>query len=240
MPHNRYYIDAQLHLNESVTLSGDEWHHLTRVSRSRKGELVELINGKGQLAEASISDLRKNDAELLIETVTQKPSPPPLILAQAIPRMNHLEWIIEKGTELGATAFWLFPGNLSEKDTLSPNQLARLKHLSISAMKQCGRLDLPEIILMPPLTAWKPLQGTLLFGDTSEDAPYLWNLSLTKPLPSPVFLFIGPEQGFNSKEVRFMQDTLNAKGVKLHPNILRAETAPLAGLALIQSWALNQ
>ena len=236
MPHNRYYIDAPLALNESVTLSGDEWHHLTRVSRSRKGDVVELVNGKGQLAEASICDLRKNDAELLIETVTQKPSPPPLILAQAIPRMNHLEWIIEKGTELGATAFWLFPGNLSEKETLSPNQLARLGHLCISAMKQCGRLDLPEILLMPSLAEWKPMQGTLLFGDTEEDAPYLWDLSLIKPLPSPVFLFIGPEKGFDPKEVRFMQTALNAKGVKLHPNILRAETAPLAALALMQQW----
>lgn len=236
MPHNRYYIDAPLLQKESVTLSGDEWHHLARVTRSRKGDRVELVNGKGQLAEATVQDLRKNDAELLIESIVNKPPPPALILAQAIPRMNHLEWIIEKGTELNVTAFWLFPGNLSEKDTLSPNQLARLKHLSISAMKQCGRLDLPEIVLMPPLSQWKPVPGTALFGDISKDAPYLWDLPVSKPLPSPILLLIGPEKGFDSKEISFMEMNLNAKGTRFHSNVLRAETAPLAGLALIQSY----
>lgn len=234
MPHNRYYIDAPLEQDAFVTLTGDEWHHLSRVIRSRKGDSVELVNGKGLLAEATVHELRKNDAELLIGSVIDKPLPPPLILAQAIPRMNHLEWIIEKGTELNATEFWLFPGNLSEKDTLSINQLARLKHLSISAMKQCGRLDLPQIRLMPSLTQWEPISGTLLFGDTSEDAPYLWDLPLDIPLPPPTILLIGPEKGFDSKEIHFMSQKLNAKGMRLHPNILRAETAPLVGLSLIQ------
>ncbi len=236
MPHNRYYIDTPLHENKSIVLTGEEWHHLARVTRSRKEDNVELINGHGVLAEATVSDLRKSEAELMVDKVTKKPSPPPLILAQAIPRMNHLEWIVEKGTELNATAFWLFPGNLSEKDTLSSNQLARLKHLCISAMKQCGRLDLPKIVLMPPLAQWESVEGTLLFCDTTEDAPPLWNLPLTKTLPSPVCLFVGPEKGFDSKETHLLSHTLKARGVRLHPNILRAETAPLVALSLIQKF----
>jgi 16S rRNA (uracil1498-N3)-methyltransferase len=239
MPHNRYYIDAPLQKDAAVALTGDEWHHLVRVLRARKGDTLELINGRGQLAEGVVSELKKHDAEITVtQILEEKGPPPPLILAQAIPRMNHLEWIIEKGTELNATSFWLFPGLLSEKDTLSDSQRSRLKHLAVSAMKQCGRLDLPEIVSKPPLLEWPPTEGTLLFGDTDTQAPYLWDLSLSTPLPSPVILFIGPEKGFSQKERDFLLNHLNCKGVRLHPNILRAETAPLVALSLIQKQLL--
>ena len=235
MPHNRYYIDAPLQKDATVALTGDEWHHLTRVLRARTKDTLELINGKGTLAEAMVSTLKKNDAELTITHILEEKSPPPpLILAQAIPRMNHLEWIIEKGTELNATSFWLFSGLLSEKNSFSDSQRTRLKNLSVSAMKQCGRLDLPEIVWKPPLLEWSPLEGTLLFADTIDTAPYFWNLPLPSPLPSPVILFIGPEKGFSPKEREFLLSTLSCKSMRLHPNILRTETASLVGLSLIQ------
>ena len=239
MPHNRYYIDAFLQKGTNITLCDEEWHHLVRVLRAQKGDTLELINGQGQLARSIISDLKKHSAELEItQILEEKPAPSPLILAQAIPRMNHLEWIIEKGTELNATSFWLFPGYLSEKQGLSDSQHTRLEHLKISAMKQCGRLDLPTILLKPPLLEWTLPQGTLLFGDTIDDAPYLWDLPLSIPLPSPVILFIGPEKGFSLKEREFLIQQLHCTRMRLHPNILRAETAPLVALSLIQKFML--
>lgn len=239
MPHNRYYIDALFEKNGTVHLSNSEWNHLVRVSRSRKGDTVELINGRGQLALATVQELRKNDAALVLDEIIKEIPPlPQLILAQAIPRMNHLEWIIEKGTELNVTSFWLFPGSLSEKGSLSDTQMARLKHLCISAMKQCGRLDLPEIVLKPPLAKWPPTKGTLLFGDVAGNAPYLWDAPLSNP-PSPMIIFIGPEKGFDPKEHHHLSKVFKANGVRLHPNILRAETAPLVALALIQRFLIS-
>ena len=236
MPHNRYFIDSPFAENTQVRLSGDECHHLLRVSRIRINEPVELVNGQGQLAQATLTEIGKNTAELSIDSVFQDPRQKiPLILALGIPRMNHLEWIIEKGTELNVTAFWLFPGILSEKESLSPNQQERLTHLAISAMKQCGRLDLPSIELKPPLLQWGQLPGTLLFGDTDENASYLWKNTSLNPLTPPVTLCTGPEKGFDSQERMFLLHTLKAHGVRLHPNILRAETAPLVGLSLIQT-----
>jgi 16S rRNA (uracil1498-N3)-methyltransferase len=235
MPHNRYYCDASFLENQSLALSGDECHHLVRVLRAKHGDRLELVNGRGQLAYAIISDVKKHSAELQIEQVFQESTAKtPLILAMGIPRMNHLEWIIEKGTELNVTSFWLFPGLLSEKQDLSESQLTRTQHLAISAMKQCGRLDLPTIEIKPPLLKWTSMQGTLLFGDTSEDAPYFWELSLSKPLPSPILWFIGPEKGLAPKERHFLLNTMKAKGVRLHRNILRTETAPLVALSLSQ------
>ncbi len=237
MPHNRYFLDEPFQENATVVLAGDELHHLSRVARARTGDRVEMVNGRGQLAKADLIALKKDEAKLhLVQISEGSPQKTPLILAQALPRMNLLEWIIEKGTELGVSAFWLFPGMLSEKEQLSEAQSARLTHLSIAAMKQCGRLDLPKIACKPPLLKWAPISGTPLFGDAQEDAPYLWELHLALPLPAPVVLFIGPESGFHSKECEFLQNCLKAKGMRLHSNTLRAETASLSALSIIQQY----
>jgi len=235
MPHNRYYLDAPFQEEQCVVIAGEEFHHLTRVLRAKIGQRVELINGRWQLAQTELVELTKHKATLhLIQVTTETRQKPPVILAQALTRMNHLEWIIEKGTELGASEFWLFPGRLSEKEGLTPTQSARLKHLAIAAMKQCGRLDLPEIEYKPPLLKWGPFPGTLLFGEPT--GPYLWDFPLRPPLAEPIVIFIGPEGGFDGKESEFLCNTLKAKGIRLHSNILRAETASLTALSLIQQY----
>jgi 16S rRNA (uracil1498-N3)-methyltransferase len=237
MPHHRYYLDTSFHENGTVLLTGNEFHHLVHVSRARVGDLVELVNGREELAQAHLIELKKHEGKLhLIQIIEEPRRKSPLILAQALTRMNHLEWIIEKGTELGVTSFWLFPGIWSEKEQLTETQSERLKHLTISAMKQCGRLDLPLIECKLPLLKWAPFQGTLLFGDTREQTPYLWELHLTLPLFNPIVLFIGPESGFDNRECEFLQNCLKAKGMKLHSNLLRAETAALTALSLIHKY----
>jgi 16S rRNA (uracil1498-N3)-methyltransferase len=237
MPHNRYFLDETFQENSTAVLSGDEFHHLSRVLRARIGDRVEMINGRGQLAKADVLELKKHEARLHLAQVSEESGPKtPLILAQALPRMHHLEWIIEKGTELGVTAFWLFPAIASEKEQLSETQSQRLKHLCIAAMKQCGRLDLPRIECKPPLLKWTPIPGTLLFGDARENTPYLWELHLASPLALPIVLLIGPESGLDHKECEFLHNCLKAKGIRLHSNTLRVETAALAALSLIQQY----
>jgi 16S rRNA (uracil1498-N3)-methyltransferase len=235
MPHNRYYIDAPLEERGSLTLRGEEWHHLVRVHRAALRDALELVNGRGQLALCHVTRLNKQDAEIGIDrTFQQTAHPPAVILALGISRMNHLEWIVEKGTELDVTSFWLFPGLLSEKRDLSPTQKDRLKALCIAAMKQCGRLDLPEIVCKPFLSQWGPQEGTLFFGDTAADAPYLWDLVFETPPSPPIIIFTGPEKGFDLKERSILAGTLGARGVRLHRNVLRAETAPLVAVSLMQ------
>ncbi len=226
MPAERYYIDTPL--AGSVTLEGDEFHHLSRVMRTKTGESVELVNGKGDLAIATVASLEKKSATLQIQSVTHDDQKyPVVILAQALPRQNHLEWIIEKGTELGTAAFWLFPGEWSEKRDFNEE---RLKNLTISAMKQCGRLYLPEIVKRPPLSAWEPFAGSLYFGDPETKKP------LSKPLKEPVVFFIGPEKGFSPKEKEILQTHLSAIGCRLSANTLRTETAAIVALSLLLNW----
>ena len=230
MPAERYYIDIPLISDQEVTLPYPESHHLVKVMRTPTGKTVELINGHNQLAQATVLTAHKK-IQLQITSVTTQDSPPhKIILCQALPRLNRLETIVEKGTELGMTALWLFPGDLSEKRELTDNQFQRVKTIAISAIKQCGRLDLPEIILKPPLSKWDPLPFPAYFGDTDPEAPRFfdqWKKS------SDVCFFIGSESGFSKKELTHLQH-LKAQGVRLHPNILRTDTAPLVALTIIK------
>ena len=228
MPANRYYVDAPLKEHEEVMIEDQECHHLLRVMRAHLGDSIELVNGKGVLATTHITSIEKRSATARIDQVERRePSSPPITLAIPYAQSSKLDLIIEKGCELGAASFWLFPAQHSEKKTLSPNQKLRLEHLLISAMKQCGRLDLPTLELKPPLKEWAPFEGRTLFGDTRQGA---------KPIPNntktPTLCITGPEKGFTSTEITTLEHTLHASGVRLHENILRMETAPL--VALIQ------
>lgn len=225
MPHDRFFIDAPL--KDEVTLEGDEAHHLF-VMRKNMGDTVELVNGKNCLAKASLLSLEKKRARLKIETLETCASPSnPIILAQALPKLNKIDFIIEKGTELGATTFWLFPGDKSEKKEVKDPE--RLRRIAISAMKQCGRLDLPDIVITPPIAKLKELPLAAYFGDANgEPFSKVWTKG------TGTLFFIGPESGFSEKEIAHLIK-LKAKSVKLHPNILRTETAPLVALSLIMA-----
>ncbi len=233
MPAARFFVDETIAKGGEILLKGDEAHHLLRVMRATVGEEIELINGTGILAKAVIKSLSKDTALCSVVDIHVSHKRPSIILAQAIPRFNRLEYILEKATELNVLEFWLFPAKLSEKAEFSKNQQERMQMLVIAAMKQSGRLDLPKIVMKPALQHWKKQEGTILFGDTREKAPYLWE-AIKKPLETPSIFVIGPESGLHEKEVDFLENSLGALGVKLHDNILRVDTAPVVALSLLQ------
>ncbi len=223
---NRFYINDSF--EESPTIDGSEFHHLVHVMRAQNGDEIELVNGHGVLASARIETIKKKSASLRIlhREKQSKPSPS-LISAIAILRMEKLDWAIEKATELGADAITLFPAEHSEKKQLSENQVERLRNISIAAMKQCGRLYLPAIAILPSLERVLELGAMALFGDTDPKAPMLEAI----PDSSPILFITGPEKGFSTSEDELLKQ--RAKGVRLHMNILRAETAPIVALSLL-------
>lgn len=224
MPSSRYFIDAPL--EGEMSLSGDEFTHLTRVMRAQENDTIELVNGRNLLATGRIQSIQKTHAHIKIISVTEGKKKKPFTLIQALIRPQLLDWLIEKGTELNVTAFCLFPAEKSEKKSLTEAQLMRLHKLSISALKQCGRLDLPEIAFFPHLSQ-VPLKGKGVFGDVRKDAG---------PPGSADFLCVGPEAGFTEQEHAFLEKQ-GVFGVRLHENILRTETAALVGAALLPSFS---
>lgn len=239
MPVNRYFIETSLKNETSVHLEGQELHHLLHVMRASAGDPIELVNGKGELAQARVESTSKRDASISVDEVSFQEKPSfEVIVAQAIPRANRMDTILEKGTELGMSQIWLFPGDLSEKKSLGNQREHRLRAVMIAAMKQCGRLYLPEIVTMPPLCNWEKLTYPAFFGDIEPEAPtFVRKWDELKP-NSGVIFFVGPESGLTSKEVKWLRDA-NVHGVKLHENILRTDTAPLVALSLIQHWRMS-
>ncbi|MCH9627082.1 MAG: Ribosomal RNA small subunit methyltransferase E [Chlamydiales bacterium] len=223
MPHNRFYVDTPFALHIEVDMQ-EEARHL-KVMRLHKGDPIELVNGRNQLAQAVIKSAQT--AEIM--ELNEHTPPSPVILCQAIPRLNRLDTIVEKGTELGMTELWLFPGQRSEKKELTANQYKRVKQITVAAMKQCGRLDLPSIQIKPPLAQWRELNFAAYYGSLAERAPPFLSVLQKK---EGLHFFVGPEAGFTSEEERILE-TLGVRGVKLHPWILRTDTAPLAALSQI-------
>ncbi|HXF29035.1 MAG TPA: RsmE family RNA methyltransferase [Chlamydiales bacterium] len=232
MPHSRFYIPKRFEKKVAVTIEDEEFHHLQRVMRHAVGDEVELINGMGQLAKARVSAIGKRSGEVVVENVrTEEKQTKKIILALAFLKPNHFEIAIEKATELGADAFWLFPGDRSEKKAVSETYMTRLQTIVIGATKQCGRLFLPEISVRNDLKDC--LQADLcLYGDVSEDAPKISEYTNKIGDESTTALLIGPESGFSEKEVTEMKRA-GAVGITLHHNILRAETAAIVGMLLL-------
>ncbi len=233
MPSERYFSESLFENNSTIKFEDQEFHHLSHVMRAQLADEVELVNGQGELAIAVIEILEKKRAFLRIQSLKKEPEPThKIILAQAIPRGNRLDFILEKGTELGMTDLWLFPGKLSERNDLTANQLERMKSLMVAAMKQCGRLYLPKLQLMPLLSQWKPLVHPSFFGDVNPEAPLFSKIWQNETPTTGAIFFIGPESGFHDSEIKILQN-LQAKGVKLNSNILRTDTAAIAALALM-------
>jgi len=227
MPHNRYFLPTSLEVGTQIPVDDTEFHHMTRVMRQEVGDEVELINGTGTLAKASITEIRKKEALVTVQDCFQeKKKEHSFTLALAYLRPSHLEVAIEKVVELGVDAIHLFPAKKSEKKELSDSQKNRLQQIIISATKQCGRLFLPELIYT---TFANCLQTKAIncFGDLGEQAISVREALLKGP---HLQMMIGPEAGFSPDEIELMQNN-GAVGISLNQNILRAETAAIAAAA---------
>lgn len=240
MPVERFYINEPLEKNRTIFLKKEEFHHLSHVIRLKSGEQVEIINGNGVLAQGEIASIERSQAAITISSIREEaPTTSEIILAQALPRQPRLEYILEKSVEIGVTKLWLFPGMLSEKKEFSPSQIERIHHIIISAAKQCGRLYLPTVILSPPLLSWQSnsLPKSSFFGDTRlNKTPFLEILLAQKE--KSILIAIGPEKGFHEKETTWMEENLGMRGVHLHPNILRTDTAAIYSLSLASAFLL--
>lgn len=232
MPAERYFTTDLSVASDTITLQGDEFHHVIRVMRTREGDVVEFVDGAGLLATARLTSVGKSEALFDVEGVVKAPAPTrEVVLVQAMPKLPRLEFVAEKGTELGMTSLWVFPGDNSEKEGLSKNQLERLQAILIASMKQCGRLYLPTIVVKPKLSAWKEMPHQGYYGDVRPEAPHFEQVMREQRKAESIWFFVGPESGFSKGEVECLERG-GVKGVHLHDNILRTDTAAMVALVL--------
>lgn len=211
-----------------MPLERGDAHYLAHVMRRHVGAEIVLCNGRDGAWLARITALgpRGGRASLLHQLCPQKPEPGPW-LAFAHLKRPATELVVQKATELGVER--LLPLRTEHSIAAVPN-LARLGAIAKEAAEQSERLTCPEIIAVPSLSD--------LLGDWPA-ARALFAAVERRPLPLPIVtdraagLLVGPEGGFTEGELDLLARTPFVRPISLGPRVLRAETAAIAGLALI-------
>jgi 16S rRNA (uracil1498-N3)-methyltransferase len=196
--------------------------------RKKVGDIIHLFNGKDGEWAYEITELHKRETILTLQSqVKSQPASNDLWLLFSPLKPKRQEFLIEKATELGVSCLWPI---LCERTSIPRVNLEKMQAHVIEVAEQCGRLSITEIKpmtqLSKALTGW-PLSHSLIFGDETLTAPSIANIAIKKPCA----FFVGPEGGFTEQEFNLLKR--KGRGVTLNQNILRAETAALAGLACI-------
>lgn len=214
---------------EEIALSKKDSHHLRDVLRVRAGEEIHLFDREGTQYLAKVDSLSPQEVRLRIEsTLPRVEERGELILALALLKREKMEWAIQKGVELGVKEIIPFIAARSLPKE-SENQQTRWTKISEEATKQCGRPT-------PPRWAkTRSFQG-LVASPTAAQKILFWENSREPLSVQPakgVLAVIGPEGGFASEEVADARRNGFALA-GLGPRILRAETATVVALTLIQ------
>jgi 16S rRNA (uracil1498-N3)-methyltransferase len=221
-----------------VTLRAERYHYLVHVLRLGEGATLELFDGRGRAFDARVVALGEQEVHLALGPARHTPPRRALGLLQGLPKGDKLEWVLQKGTELGAAAF--HPVDTARSVVkLEPRRAeertARWRKIVEEAARQCRRSDMPEVHPPRPLleAARALAPGTaLLVLDEQESSLPLGEAFRACPAGAPVALVVGPEGGLTREEVAALQ-ALGARPVTLGPLILRTETAALAALVVL-------
>ncbi len=238
MARRRFFVD-RIHDNRAE-LTGDDARHLARVLRAEPGQRYEISdNQRAYLAEiAAITGQRVTFA--IVEALPAPPPAPEIILYAALIKFDRFEWLIEKATELGVSRVLPVNAERTEKGLASAatKRIERWRKIARESSQQSRRLRMPDIAPVEPfadaiITTTVPYR---FFLDEQPGAPPLLASLLASRLESAAIL-TGPEGGWTDRE---RVAALNAgwKAVSLGANILRAESAAIAAIALV-SQALS-
>jgi 16S rRNA (uracil1498-N3)-methyltransferase len=227
----RLFVTTGLQTDQAVNGSEAQAHYLKNVLRRVPGDAVSLFNGRDGEFAARIAELRKNAVTFHPTAQTRaQAADADIWLAFCLLKRDATDLVVQKATELGVSV--LLPV-LSERTNASATNMDRLLAIATEAAEQSERLTVPALhkpqALGALLAGW-PADRTLAAALERENAP------------SPAGqggLLVGPEGGFSRGELDALRAAPFIQAVSLGPRILRAETAAIAGLALLlarPSW----
>ncbi len=233
---------AELTAGGTVRVEGDTYRHYFRARRLARGERVRVADGDGAAAYAAIEEVTRSDATLRLEEPAPSGEPSlRLSVAAAVIRPERAATLVEKLTEIGVAEILWFRAERSQH-RLSERTLERLRRISRAAVEQCGRSRVPAQegeVTFDDLVRQTPAQVTVLLDPATAlgTPPVHQVLQLlggdVRPAPR---LLLGPEGGFSAHERERLREA-GAHPVSLGPRTLRAETAAIAGAALLLATA---
>lgn len=229
-----HYTLPRLHLDEALTgdivLSSDHARYLGTVLRKRVGDEVRLFNGKDGEWAATIKDIAKRSMTVAVQQQLREPATVPDIRLLFAPLRKHrTATVLEKATELGVR---ILQPVITARTQFPKLNLDRAKAQIIEAAEQTERLDLPEL-LAPKALSNALSERLLLFADEAGEAQRA--VDVVTDISLPVDILIGPEGGFTPEERDMIRARPNVTPVDLGPRILRADTAAISLLTLVQA-----
>jgi len=238
----RFFIEGLTVDSTQAWLRGDEFRHL-KVLRLSEGDRVALFNGRGLEFKGVISSIKKDAAGVAIQSAapSQAESPLDIVLLAGLPKGQKPDLIVQKATELGVKSIIFYCAGRSvplARGARTDKRLDRWGRIALEAVKQCGRSAVPLISFEQGLKeamARASSAGIKLFFDEHGGRPVGEALEGWRGRsPQGLALLIGPEGGFTDEERDLaLRSAYVACG--LGPRILRAETAAIAVVAIVQN-----
>jgi 16S rRNA (uracil1498-N3)-methyltransferase len=234
----RYFISPEQVKLPHVRILGDDVHHIKNVLRGRPGEKLICCDGQGRDYVSEIDEISRDEVVCrVLETVPSKGEPRTRVtVAQSLPKGDKLEWILQKGTEIGAVRFLPFTSErtvVKIEEKKSEKKRERWQRIVKEAAEQAHRGRIPEV--SSPIS-WDGLLEEIRQVEAAyiayEKGGDVLSRRLEQDAPASVLLIVGPEGGFSDREVREAMEA-GAVPVTLGPRILRTETAPLVALSCI-------
>lgn len=233
-----FYTPPSLIRNASLTIEGEELHHLSKVLRKKVGETIYVVDGNEHAYKVIIKSISRSAAECEIQDTLYRWNEPNVEVKLAVALLKNpsrFDFIVEKCTELGVRE--IIPMR-TERTIVSKVHVDRLQKIALSAMKQCGRSFLPPIhppLIFPEVLTY--LERCDQKFITHEKADQMIAGGVGKGIGESVKtlgILIGPEGGFTEEEVQSAVDC-GFTPVSLGPRRLRSETAAMAVLSLFLS-----
>ncbi|MEM8812168.1 MAG: 16S rRNA (uracil(1498)-N(3))-methyltransferase [Pseudomonadota bacterium] len=234
----RLFVDTDLAEGTDVALGKDQTTYLITVMRLQTGAEILVFNGRDGEWTALLASASRKSAVLTIKDQLRPQTPAPRLTYCFAPLKHaRLDYMVQKATEMGVGR--LVPV-LTQHSQVSRMNLDRMRANVIEACEQCGVLSVPEIVAPLPFIDFinrlddLSADHIVLFCD--EDAQHRSPLAVLNALqPGPVTLLVGPEGGFSRNERDALRARPSVVAVSLGPRILRADTAAVAALAVVQA-----
>ena len=230
---------ADLWTPTTAKLTGDQAAHLARVLRAELGQVYDVVAG-GFLHRAEITAVRTEpspEVHFLLHEELESDASLPLHLLIAIFKFDHLEWAVEKATELGVARITPILARRTEKHLAqaSARRVERWRRIALEASKQSRRTAVPPIADPVALKAALNAETSptrILLSEVEQSLPLA--TALGQAHSQDTALAIGPEGGWTAEEMQLFLDH-TWQPVTLGPRILRAETAAIAAIAIAGS-----
>ena len=234
MTYIRLFYKEKLSDNLISNLDKSQSHYISKVMRIKEGESFSLFNDGGEW-QARIKEIKKGIVNFaIVKKLKHEENNNEIWLAFTPIKLNYLNFMIQKATELGVTKFIPI---LTERTVVRDLNSERLNKVIIEASEQSNRIKLPKLEKLVKFKDFIKLykDTNIVFGDLNSS-----NDQIKINKDSPVCILIGPEGDFSENERKEILDLKNVKSLKINKNILRAETAAISIISIISFKILSQ